>query len=137
MAARGIRFGYLPEHLANTRMDQHALTLSARDGVFRYSIALLLRHYNYVPFSWVFGYTAFRMDGRDQFFEPLQPSLTKYFASLALGLWYNRRKPLRYLGEWLRAPLQAIRSRLLRNERVGLPESSAGPKSHDSKMSLR
>jgi glycosyltransferase involved in cell wall biosynthesis len=108
MAARGIRFGYLPEHLANTRMDQHALTLSARDGVFRSSMALLRRHYGYVPFSWVFGYAAFRIDGRDQFFEPLQPSLTKYLFSLPLGLWYNRFQPFRYLAEWLQVPCQVL-----------------------------
>ena len=126
MAAQGIRFGYLEEHLANTRMDQHALTLSAREGVFRASMDLLLRHYGYVPFSWIFGYTAFRIDGRDQFFEPLQPSLAKYFASLPLGLWCNRSKPFRYLGEWLRAPWQAIRNRGAkpRAGAVGSPESS-------------
>jgi glycosyltransferase involved in cell wall biosynthesis len=127
MASQGIRFKYLPEHLANTRMDQHALTLSARDGVFRASIALLRRHYNYVPLSWVFGYAAFRLDGRDQFFEPLRPSLAKYLFSLPLGLWYNRRKPLRYLGEWLRVPWQVILSRLQhRTQGVGSPEQS-GP----------
>lgn len=108
MAAQGVRFGYLQEHLANTRMDQHALTLSARDGVFRASMALLRRHYGYVPFSWVFGYAAFRIDGRDQFFEPLQPSLTKYLYSLPLGLWYNRFHPLRYIAEWIQVPCQAL-----------------------------
>jgi glycosyltransferase involved in cell wall biosynthesis len=137
MAAQGIQFAYLREHLANTRMDQHALTLSARDGVFRSSIALLSRHYNYVPFSWVFGYTAFRMDGRDQFFEPLQPSLTKYLASLPLGLSYNRRKPFQYLGEWLRAPWQAIHNHRHRSASGGLPESGAGRPAHGDKMSLR
>ena len=136
MAAQGIRFGYLQEHLANTRMDQHALTLSARDGVFRASMDLLLRHFGYVPFSWVFGYTAFRIDGRDQFFEPLQPSLTKYLASLPLGLWYNRRKPFRYLGEWLRAPGQAIYNRR-RSASGGLAESGAERPARGDKMSLR
>ena len=120
MAATGVRFAYMPEHLANTRMDRHALTLSARDGVFRASIALLRRHYNYVPFSWVFGYAAFRIDGRDQFFEPLQPSVPKYLLSLPLGLWYNRRKPLRYLGEWLQAPWQALYNRFHQDEGANL-----------------
>ena len=137
MAAQGIRFGYLPEHLANTRMDQHALTLSARDAVFRASMELLVRHYGYVPFSWVFGYAAFRMDGRDQFFEPLQPSLAKYLASLPLGLWYNRRKPFRYLGEWCRIPGQAIHNRRGRNPSGSLAGSGAARPAHGDKMSLR
>jgi len=111
MAAAGLRFAYWPEHLANSRMHRGAQTLYARDLIFRSSMALLRRHYGYVPFSWVFGYAAFRMDGRDQFFEPLQPSLAKYLFSLPLGLWYNRCKPFRFFWEWLAAPWNAIRAR--------------------------
>jgi glycosyltransferase involved in cell wall biosynthesis len=107
MAAKGLQFAYLPEHLANTRMHRDALTLSARGQVFRASMDLLRRHYGYVPFSWIFGYAAFRVDGRDQFFEPLRPSLWKYLVSLPLGLWYNPAKPLRFLLEWVSAPWKA------------------------------
>jgi len=74
-------------------------------------MSLLQRHYGYVPFSWVFGYTAYRIDGRDQFFEPLRPSVWKYLASLPVGLSINRRKPFRFLKEWLKAPWDAIRRR--------------------------
>jgi glycosyltransferase involved in cell wall biosynthesis len=112
MAAQGIRFAYLPEHLANTRMHSDALTLSARGQVFRASMELLRRHYGYVPFSWIFGYAAFRIDGRDQFFEPLRPSLWKYLLSLPLGLWYNPAKPFRFLLEWVSAPWKARKSYL-------------------------
>jgi glycosyltransferase involved in cell wall biosynthesis len=108
MAAAGLRFAHVPVHLANSRMHRGSQTLYARDLIFRSSMALLRRHYGYVPFSWVFGYAAFRIDGRDQFFEPLRPSLTKYLFSLPLGLWYNRFQPFRYLGEWLQVPYQAL-----------------------------
>ena len=108
MAAAGLRFTYLPRHLANSRMHRGSQTLYARDLVFRASMALLRRHYGYVPFSWVFGYAAYRIDGRDQFFEPLQPSVGKYLLSLPMGLWYNRSRPVRFMGEWIRAPWKAV-----------------------------
>jgi hypothetical protein len=41
------------------------------------------------------------VDGRDQFFEPLRPSILKYLLSLPAGAWQNRRRPLRYCREWM------------------------------------
>jgi glycosyltransferase involved in cell wall biosynthesis len=108
MAKQGRRFDYLPRHLANTRMYPDTLTLGKRRQVFRESMDLLRRHYGYVPFSWVFGYTAFRVDGRDQFFQPLRPSLGKYLLSLPLGLWYNHSHPGRFFGEWLATPWKGL-----------------------------
>ena len=118
MATAGLRFGYLPEHLANSRMHRGSQTLYARDLIFRSSMALLHRHYGYIPFSWVFGYAAFRIDGRDQFFEPLRPSVAKYLVSLPLGLWYNRAHPLRFVHEWVQAPWTGMVRRLRRTPSV-------------------
>lgn len=109
MAKRGFRFASIPEYLAGSRMHSGAKTIRERDDVFRASISLLKRHYGYVPLPWVFGLTALRIDGRDQFFEPLQPSVRKYFASLPTGLRLNKSQPLRFLGEWLTAPLRYMR----------------------------
>ena len=107
MSKEGRRFDYVPRHLANTRMHRESLTLGKRREVFHASMGLLRRHYGYVPFSWVFGYSALRVDGRDQFFEPLRPSIGKYLVSLPLGLWVNRSRPLRFFGEWAAAPWKA------------------------------
>jgi glycosyltransferase involved in cell wall biosynthesis len=101
MAKAGIRFASIPEYLANSRIHRGAKTIYERGKVFQFSMALLKRHYGYIPLSWIFGYTAFRIDGRDQFFEPLEPSPWKYLAALPVGLWYNRRRPVRFLTEWL------------------------------------
>jgi glycosyltransferase involved in cell wall biosynthesis len=111
MAKQSFRFASIPEYLAGSRMHRGAKTLSERDDVFHASMRLLKRHYGYVPFSWVFGYTAYRMDRRDQFFQPLRPSLLSYLASLPIGLRLNPAKPLRFLGEWLSAPMGAFRRR--------------------------
>jgi glycosyltransferase involved in cell wall biosynthesis len=109
MQKAGIRFAFLPEYLSNSRIHQGSKTIYERGEVFRYSMELLHRHYGYVPLSWIFGYTAYRLDGRDQFFEPLQPTAWKYLASLPVGLWYNGRRPGRFLGEWLTTLVRGIR----------------------------
>lgn len=101
MTKAGLRFASIPDYLANSRMHGGAKTIYERDIVFQASMNLLKRHYGYIPLSWIFGYTAYRLDHRDQFFEPIRYSAWKYLASLPVGLWYNRRKPLRFFGEWL------------------------------------
>ena len=101
MSKAGIRFASIPDYLANSRMHSGAKTIYERDVVFQASMSLLKHHYGYIPLSWILGYTAYRLDHRDQFFQPLRYSTWKYLASLPVGLWYNRRKPLRFLGEWL------------------------------------
>jgi glycosyltransferase involved in cell wall biosynthesis len=100
MAKAGCRFESIPQYLANSRMHRGAKTIYEREEVFQASMRLLKRHYGYVPLSWIVGYTAYRMDHRDQFFEPLRYTPWKYLASLPVGLWYNRRKPLRFFSEW-------------------------------------
>ena len=112
MAKQGIRFAWIPGYLANSRMHNGAKTIYERERIFAASMSLLKLHYGYVPFSWVFGQTAFRIDGRDQFFEPLRPSLRKYLASLPLGMRLNATQRLRFLGDWLSAPFGALRRRL-------------------------
>jgi glycosyltransferase involved in cell wall biosynthesis len=115
MAAQGMHFAYLPQHLANTRMHKDALTIAARGKAFRASMVLLRRHYGYIPFPWVLSYTAFRVDGRDQFFEPFRPSLWKYLLSLPVGLWHNPSKPFRFLGEWAAVARNAFHRRWQRS----------------------
>jgi hypothetical protein len=92
-------------------MHRAAKTMLDRGDVFHASMSLLKRHYGYVPFPWVFGYTAYCMDGRDQFFQPLEPTLRKYLASLPMGLQMNPTLRLKFLGEWLAAPLGKLKSR--------------------------
>jgi len=111
MAKAGCRFDSIPEYLANSRMHRGAKTIYEREEVFQASMQLLRRHYGYVPLSWIVGYTTYRMDHRDQFFQPMQYSAWKYLASLPVGLWYNRRKPLRFFGEWFGKGARELRRR--------------------------
>lgn len=86
--------------LANSRMHAENKTLSRRRTVFREAIGCVRRHQGYVPFQWIHGYSSFLVDRRDQFFEPLLPSFTKFLVSLGLGLRVNWRHPVRFLREW-------------------------------------
>jgi glycosyltransferase involved in cell wall biosynthesis len=112
MAQQGFKFASIPEYLAGSRMHSGAKTISERDEVFLASMELLKRHYRYVPLSWVVGYAAYRMDGRDQFFQPLRISPLKYLASLPMGLRVNQAHPMRFLAEWFSAPFGAMMRRL-------------------------
>jgi glycosyltransferase involved in cell wall biosynthesis len=111
MAQAGLRFAAIPQYLANSRMHRGALTFSERFPVLCATMKLLRRHYGYVPLSWVFGYTAYRIDRRDQFFDALRPTPWKFLAALPVGLWWNRRRPFRFLAEWTAAPFRYLRRR--------------------------
>jgi glycosyltransferase involved in cell wall biosynthesis len=112
MAKLNFRFASIPQHLANSRMHSGAKTLSERHEVFHASMRLLMRHYGYIPFPWVFGYTAYCLDQRDQFFQPLRPSLGKYLASLPMGFRLNPTHRFRFLCEWLAAPWVGFKRRI-------------------------
>ena len=86
--------------LASSRMHRSNKTLGNRREVFRETFRIMRRHYGYIPFSWIYAYVSNRADGRDQFFDPLRPSMLRYLESLPMGLFLNRRKPGRYLAEW-------------------------------------
>jgi glycosyltransferase involved in cell wall biosynthesis len=100
--ARAYRMQRIPEVLAHSRMHRSTKTLGQRAGVFREGSGVLSRLCGYVPFDWIYAELCFRGDGRDQFFEPLEPSILRYAQSLPLGLWRNPGARVRYLLEWTR-----------------------------------
>jgi glycosyltransferase involved in cell wall biosynthesis len=86
--------------LADSRMHQANKTLGQREGVFRETFQVLKRDCGYVPFPWIYAYLCYRADARDQFFEPLQPSILRYLESLPVGLWTNYGRMGRYIADW-------------------------------------
>ena len=86
---------------ANSRMRLDNKTLGRRSQVFKENMQVVKGHTGYVPFQWIHGYSSYLLDGRDQFFEPLVPSFSKYFLSLLVGTVYNPLHPLRFWREWL------------------------------------
>lgn len=98
--SRTYPFLAVPETLATSRMHSQNKTLKQRTAVFRETIALLQRHFGYVPLNWVYGYLSYLRDGRDQYFEPLRHSPLVYMESLLVGSYYNWRHAVRFWQEW-------------------------------------
>ena len=112
MAKAGFRFQRIPGMFSGSRLHRGSLTIYERERVYTMGIKLLSRHYGYVPVSWVFGYTSYKRDGRDQVFEAMKPTLGAYLASLPEGFRYNPQSKLRYLTEWIQTPLRGALRRL-------------------------
>jgi glycosyltransferase involved in cell wall biosynthesis len=86
--------------LAASRMHKENKTVGQRRRVLRETMRLIESHYGYVPFQPVHAYASYLVDRRDQFFEPLRPSIFKYVLSLFVGLRYNSDRPFRFAREW-------------------------------------
>ena len=112
MAKAGFRFQRIPGMFSGSRLHRGSLTIYERERVYTMGIKLLSRHYGYVPVSWVFGYTSYKRDHRDQVFQPMKPTVGAYLASLPEGFRYNPHSKLRYLTEWIQTPLRGALRRL-------------------------
>jgi glycosyltransferase involved in cell wall biosynthesis len=86
--------------LAASRMHKDNKTVGQRRQVLEETLRMLQRNVGYVPFDWVHAYACYRIDGRDQFFEPTSTSFLKYLLSLFYGLAWNSRQPWRFTREW-------------------------------------
>lgn len=94
-------FAGVPGCWALSRMHAANKSLGQRQVMFEESIEVLARYYGYVPFKWIYCRRANLVDGSDQFFHPLTPSLFAFLASLPEGCMKNRRHWPRYLTEWV------------------------------------
>ena len=93
----------IDEVLATSRMHKGNKTVGQRPQVLSETIRMLRAHYEYAPFRWIEAYACNLVDGRDQFFEPMQPSIGKYLLSLVVGLRFNSMHPVRFVREWASA----------------------------------
>ncbi len=98
--AQSHRLAAVDDVLAMSRMHPSNLTLSQRREAFRETIRLLRQHYGYAPLNWIYCYLSFLRDGRDQFFEPLQPSIGVFLWSFLAGSYYNFNHPWNFWREW-------------------------------------
>lgn len=76
---------YIPERLATSRMYEENKTLSRREEVYSECCRELKKHYNYVPHSWIYGYTDYRLS--------MNPNLSRKATYLKLFLKYNYDRP--------------------------------------------
>lgn len=107
--ARRHRLLKVNEVLALSRMHRGAKSLRDRRKVYKEHLKVVHRHFGYAPVSSVYGYSCALLDRRDGFFEPVPPSLAKCVLAGLIGLWWNRRHPIRFWAESWRAVAAAGR----------------------------
>lgn len=101
---------------AQSRMHTDNKTLGQRERVLEESMEVVRRHFGYVPFCRVHSLEAWKLDGRDQYFAPLRPTLGAYLRALPAGLRQNAGQRWRYLKEWAAVASPAGLGRHLRRQ---------------------
>jgi glycosyltransferase involved in cell wall biosynthesis len=99
--SRTTRFVKLDERLARSRMHLGNKTLGFRREAYEETMSVLRRGYGYVPYEWIYGYTSFLFDRKDQYFETSRRTRLKVLLSLALGIFRNPLRPLRFIRDWM------------------------------------
>ena len=94
------RIARIDGSLATSRMHADNKTLGERGGLYRESIAVVKRHFGYVPMSWLEQYARHRVDDVDQFYEHSLPSRRSRALALALGMRHNLGQPRRFWRDW-------------------------------------
>lgn len=104
-------FVHVPKVWAKSRMHRDNKTLGNRGQAFEEGMAVIERHFGYVPAEWIHSYEMWRKDGRDQFFEEARGSIWTWVGSLPEGMRRNRKQLRRYLWDWFTLPGWAARLR--------------------------
>ena len=90
----------IPGMLATSRMHAENKTLGQRAGLYRESVAVVRRHFGYVPMSWLEQYARHLVDDVDQFYDHSIASRRSRALALALGLRNNPGQLRRFWRDW-------------------------------------
>ena len=82
--------------LANSRIHGGTKTMSEMRPAMRETLAVLQRHYQYVPYNWLYGYGHHCLTGQSLALETPRTNVSSACYSLALGARYNWRHPVRF-----------------------------------------
>lgn len=82
--------------LAVSRVHGENKTIRQMAVALRETLIMLKRNYGYVPFNWLYGYGHHYLTGQRLVFEAPRPAIASACLSLALGMRYNWRHPLRF-----------------------------------------
>jgi glycosyltransferase involved in cell wall biosynthesis len=93
--AQRFRVVKIDETLATLRVHDDAKTVKETAAAMRETFSVLRRHYGYVPYNWIYGYSHHLLDGQPIATEMPRPALSSACYSLALGVRYNWRHPFR------------------------------------------
>lgn len=90
----------IPGTLATSRMHAQNKTLGQRAGLYRESVAVVRRHFGYVPMSWLEQYARHLVDDVDQFYDHSIASRRSRALAFALGVRNNPRQLRRFWRDW-------------------------------------
>lgn len=93
-------FARIPGTLATSRMHPDNKSLGERGALYREGLAVVRRHFGYVPMSWLEQYARYLVDRVDQLYENSDPSRRSRAVALALGLRYNPTQWRRFWRDW-------------------------------------
>lgn len=93
-------FTAVDDLLAASRMHRGNKTMARRGEMYREVVRVLRAHFDYVPYTWTYGYANWLIERGDQFFTPPRWSKAAVALSLPLGVWLNPQQPRRYLRDW-------------------------------------
>ena len=92
-------FARIGETLACSRLHPDAKTVAQTAAAMRETLGVLQRHYGYVPFNWLYGYTHHRLTGQALAVAAPRAKWSSAVYSAAMGARYNWRHPVRYLND--------------------------------------
>jgi len=115
----GWKFRYLPKLLALSRMHRDNKTLSRRGEAYQEIIQVVKKHFDFVPFNWVYGMEESSGGRFDGYFKrsPLDFSLCS--KSALKWIWLNRDHPeyvFSFLADCLKSPRKSFTRLLQRTE---------------------
>ncbi len=94
--------------LAASRLHGNAKTIKETAQAMRETMAVLKRHYGYVPFNWVYGYAHHRVTGQPIAIDAPRRSIISACYSATLGVRLNWRHPLKYCADMVTSARQPL-----------------------------
>lgn len=99
--APSAEFAYVDRTLSEARIHEAAKSVALRSEMFAETCDVLLSRTGYVPFTWVYAMADHRLQPDNQPLARRRRSGLKVLYALLLGVWINRRQPLRSIRDWL------------------------------------
>lgn len=99
----------IDRRLATLRLHARTKTMSEMASAMHETIAVLRRHYGYVPYNWLYGYVHHRRTGQPIAVDRARAAVSSACVAAILGGRYNWRQPLRYCRDIIATAREGLR----------------------------
>jgi glycosyltransferase involved in cell wall biosynthesis len=93
--------------LASSRLHDAAKTMRYTAAAMRETVGVLYKHYQYVPFNWLYGYAYQRITGKPLAMEKPLPHARSLIYSIGLACRFNWRSPVRSWRDIIRTAVES------------------------------